>query len=104
MKYNVNILIIHKIQIEKLLLLEDFTKTYDEVLYLDFDVIPVTDVSFFERFDLNYLCFHEVVKDMLSIQYEKLKNDVNFTKFSSALFSCSFELLDLSSKVISLKD
>ena len=74
-----------KIQIEKLLLLEDFTKTYDEVLYLDFDVIPVTDVSFFERFDLNYLCFHEVVKDMLSIQYEKLKNDVNFTKFSSAM-------------------
>ncbi len=74
-----------KIQIEKLLLLEDFIKSYDEVLYLDFDVIPVTDTSFFERFDLNYLCFHEVVKDMLSIQYEKLKSDVNFTKFSSAM-------------------
>ena len=38
-----------KIQIEKLLLLEDFTKTYDEVLYLDFDVVCLTKDNFFDR-------------------------------------------------------
>ena len=75
----------NKIQLEKLLLLEDFIEDYDEVLYIDFDVIPVTDTSFFEAFDLNFLCFHEVVKDMLSIQYEELKKDVYFRKLANVI-------------------
>ena len=42
-----------KIQFMKLNKLEELSKIYDEVLYLDFDVIPQTDVNFFEYFDMN---------------------------------------------------
>ena len=37
----------------KLHLLEKFSKEYDEILYLDFDVVPNTDESFFEKWDLS---------------------------------------------------
>lgn len=46
------------IQFEKLYLLQDFSNEYDEVLYLDFDVIPDTKTNFFEHFDLNSICLH----------------------------------------------
>ncbi len=31
----------------------ELSKKYDEILYLDFDAIPLTDESFFETWDLN---------------------------------------------------
>lgn len=43
------------IQFDKLNLFEELSKEYDEVLYLDMDVIPQTEISFFENFDLNYI-------------------------------------------------
>lgn len=33
---------------------------YDEILYIDFDVIPKTYTSLFENFDLNKLCVYSV--------------------------------------------
>lgn len=53
------------IQLEKLMMLEDFINIYDEVLYIDFDVIPKTDVSFFKSFNLNKLCFHAINPKMI---------------------------------------
>ena len=41
------------IQFEKLILFTELAKEYDEVLYLDFDVIPITNKVFFNSFDLN---------------------------------------------------
>jgi len=37
----------------KLFLLYELSKEYDEILYLDFDVIPVTNINFFEEWNLN---------------------------------------------------
>mgnify|MGYP001360566088 FL=1 len=37
----------------KIHLLYELSKKYDEILYLDFDAIPLTDESFFETWDLN---------------------------------------------------
>lgn len=37
----------------KIKLLYDMAELYDEILYLDIDVIPVTDENFFEAFDLS---------------------------------------------------
>lgn len=37
----------------KLFLLEHTSKSYDAVLYLDLDVVPNTDLSFFDHFDMN---------------------------------------------------
>ena len=37
----------------KIKLLYDMTELYDEILYLDIDVIPVTNENFFDVFDLN---------------------------------------------------
>lgn len=44
------------IQFEKLLMFEELAKDYDEILYLDFDVIPVRNTNIFEKFDLNTIC------------------------------------------------
>ena len=45
------------IQYYKLHLLKELAKEYDEVLYLDFDVIPMQPINFFTAFDLqSYLC------------------------------------------------
>lgn len=48
------------IQFYKLLKAEELTQYYDEVLYIDFDVVPVSTRSFFERFDLNKLCVYSI--------------------------------------------
>ena len=37
----------------KIHLLNELSTTYDEILYLDFDVIPLTDESFFDVWDLS---------------------------------------------------
>ena len=34
-----------------IIMMEKFAETYDEVLYLDFDVIPTTKQNFFDVFD-----------------------------------------------------
>jgi hypothetical protein len=37
----------------KIHLLYELAKKYDEILYLDFDAVPLTDESFFEKWDLS---------------------------------------------------
>ena len=53
------------IQFEKLFKLEEMVEEYDEVLYLDFDVIPYTKVNFFDMFDLNTLCVYSSPTELL---------------------------------------
>ena len=44
------------INLYKIHLWEELGKTYDNVLYLDLDVIPNTTESFFKKFDMNKIC------------------------------------------------
>ena len=48
------------INLYKIHLWEELGKTYDNVLYFDFDVVPNTTESFFEKFDMNKICVHAV--------------------------------------------
>ena len=53
-----------EIQFDKLLLLEELANDYDEVLYLDFDVVPVTKLNFFDVWDLNTICAYNIEQNM----------------------------------------
>ena len=48
------------INLYKIHLWEELGKEYDNVLYFDFDVVPNTTESFFEKFDMNKICVHAV--------------------------------------------
>ena len=48
------------INLYKIHLWEELGKIYDNVLYFDFDVVPNTTESFFEKFDMNKICVHAV--------------------------------------------
>ena len=42
----------------KIYLMEKLANEYDQVLYLDFDVVPSTDQSFFDAHDMTKFCIH----------------------------------------------
>lgn len=46
------------INLYKIHLFEKLSKEYDNVLYLDLDVIPNTKENFFKTFDMNKICVH----------------------------------------------
>ena len=48
------------LQFHKIYLMERLFDFYDEILYIDFDVIPKTYTSLFDKFDLNKLCVYSV--------------------------------------------
>lgn len=49
----------------KLHLMYELAKDYDEILYLDFDVVPCTDQSFFDAWDLHEgICLYNNNKDV----------------------------------------
>ena len=57
------------INIYKIYILNELAKVYDEILYLDFDAVPLTDESFFDAWDLSKgMCVLDnndnVVKDL----------------------------------------
>jgi len=57
----------------KLHLLNELSKKYDEILYLDFDAVPLTSESFFDAWDLTkgicvYNNNHHVIKDYNTLQ------------------------------------
>jgi len=52
------------IQFEKIFKLEKLSQEYDEVLYIDFDVIPSKNISFFDRFDLNKISIYNIPTKM----------------------------------------
>jgi hypothetical protein len=74
------------IQFEKLIKLEELTKHYDEVLYLDFDAIPNTNKNFFKVFNLDNICAYG---------FER-KPDI--TELSKKLTLNKFDLMNVYSK------
>ena len=67
------------LQMEKILKTEELTKQYDEVLYLDFDVLPATKVNFFEKWDLDSACAYEI-RTVLSDN--QIKTRIFYKEFS----------------------
>ena len=64
------------IQFLKLLRFEELSEKYDEVLYLDLDVIPITDLSFFDKLNLNNICGYNIQCELNSNQvYWRNKDD-----------------------------
>ena len=56
----------------KILLAEELTKKYDKVLYLDCDVVPKTNISFFDVHDFNKICLHRTQKPDWKIQHKQM--------------------------------
>ena len=63
------------IQFEKLLMFEKLMYDYDEILYLDFDVIPIRNTNIFEVFDLNTICAFNIECNMDKKLYYWLTNN-----------------------------
>lgn len=62
----------HQIQFEKLLLLEHYSKNYDEMLYIDFDVVSHTTVNFFEYHNMNNLLAHGLCREPHEHEFKKM--------------------------------
>ena len=75
----------------KIHLLTDLAKEYDEVLYLDFDVVPLTDEVFFDVWDLSKgICVYNNNKQVV-----KNRNVNHSIRSPSAkYFNCQAMLLD----------
>ena len=88
---------------------EELGKNIDNVLYFDFDVVPNTTESFFEKFDMNKICVHAPnatkenvwTKTMLK-NYKKGKDDFEKLMSSKLLSSENFLLLEILSSIIIL--
>lgn len=53
------------IQFEKIIQMEKFANDYDEVLYLDLDVVPHTSfASIFDHANTSKLCLHPLIRDL----------------------------------------
>ena len=75
----------------KIHLLEELSKDYDEILYLDFDAVPLTNESFFDRWDLTKgICVYnnnaQIVKD------KEVKHSIRSP--SAKYFNCQAMLID----------
>ena len=76
------------VQFYKIFQTEKLLEEYDEVLYLDLDVIPKTQEVFFDNFDLNKVCVYS-----LPVQFSRFF-DCNMNKYSKLSCKKSMLLLD----------
>ena len=75
----------------KIHLLTDLAKKYDEILYLDFDVVPLTDEVFFDVWDLsNGICVYNNNKQV--IRNRNVSHSIRSP--SAKYFNCQAMLLD----------
>lgn len=63
------------LQFYKLQLAEQLVNDYDEVLYLDLDVIPKNIKSFFDTHDLNNICCHKTQRPQWKIDLKRYMLD-----------------------------
>ena len=81
------------IQFEKIYKFKELLEIYDEVLYLDFDVIPHTNISFFDNHDIeNKVCCHGLIKNIE-------KNFDSHSHFHEKLHDHVWYYLDMFNKV-----
>lgn len=56
----------------KIYIAEDLAQKYDKVLYLDLDVIPKTEINFFEYHDFSKLLCHRTLAPLWKINIKRL--------------------------------
>lgn len=61
------------VNLYKIYLLEKLSNDYDNVLYLDLDVVPNTNECFFTKFDMNKICMRSInaTTDILLINHQQ---------------------------------
>tara|TARA_Y100001958_G_C21180987_1_gene510855 strand:- start:560 stop:1339 length:780 start_codon:yes stop_codon:yes gene_type:complete len=74
------------IQFEKLILFTELAKEYDEVLYLDFDVIPITNKIFFDSFNLNKISGYKL--DRVTDIMHKIEKKIKYNTFNKMNMFC----------------
>lgn len=88
----------NSIQFEKIKQLENFAQHYDEVLYLDLDVVPHTSfANIFEENDTSGLCIHPLVRNLTKREMKiYLEHDIfdNQNVFCKTAAKKSMLLLD----------
>ena len=67
-----------KIQFDKLIKLQELSYDYDEVLYLDFDVIPKTTTNIFDNFDTSKICVYNIPRELDAKKFKWELDDDNF--------------------------
>ena len=70
------------INLYKIYVLEKLADRYDNILYLDLDVIPNTDQSFFEVFDMNKINVHAPNAEVENVWSEKHVKNFKQNKIS----------------------
>lgn len=76
------------IQFQKINIMKNLTEKYDEVLYLDFDIIIKTDKSFFENFDLNKICVYNIKTHIEKDVYGHRMRDDNWHPMDMYVKAC----------------
>jgi hypothetical protein len=75
----------------KIHLLYELSKKYDEILYLDFDVVPLTDESFFDVWDLSKgICVYNNNSQII----KSVKVNQSIRSPSAKYFNCHAMLLE----------
>ena len=80
----------------KILKAEELTKEYDKVLYLDCDVVPKTNKSFFDSHDFNKVCLHRTQKPDWKVQHKQMMLHMDNIKGNNLI--CNTGVFGLSKK------
>jgi len=78
-----------ELQFNKLIKLEELSNIYDEIVYIDFDIVPQNNKSIFDSFDLNHICAYSIPSP---IPYDKLRfrmQDDNWHKMDMYTKTCA---------------
>tara|TARA_Y100000813_G_scaffold72464_1_gene51315 strand:+ start:1139 stop:1906 length:768 start_codon:yes stop_codon:yes gene_type:complete len=75
------------IQFKKLYILEKLSKEYDEILYIDFDLLPLTNKNIFENLDTNYI--HALVVNKNDEHFNMLNKIKNVDNMNVFIKTCA---------------
>lgn len=78
-----------QLQFDKIIQMEKLTEYYDEIIYLDFDVIPRTSVSFFENFDLDKLSIYSLPAPRPMKEFKYRQREDNWHRMNMYVKACA---------------
>lgn len=78
------------IQFEKIRLLEKYANSYDELLYLDFDVVPKKSArNIFEVHDTSKICMHPLNRPLNALQMRRFLSRADFDSQNMFIKNCA---------------
>lgn len=78
-----------ELQFNKLIKLEELSDSYDEIVYIDFDVVPQNDKSIFDSFDLNNICAYSIPSPVPFDELRFRMQDDNWHKMDMYTKTCA---------------